>query len=88
MSNELRAALATAVVTFLTLFAASAVGFVGQLQEWADTGGEFPDVSVLGRAAVSAALAALAGLVNYAYRWLQARGALPGSGPVYPSVKT
>lgn len=84
MSNELRAAVTTAVITFLTLFTTAAVGFVGQLQEWASTGGEFPDVSVLGRAAVSAALAALAGLVNYAYRWLQAKQVLPGSGPTYP----
>lgn len=74
----------TAVVTFLTLFTAAAVGFVGQLQEWASTGGEFPDPSVLGKAAVSAALAALAGLVNFAYRWLQAKELLPGSGPSYP----
>ncbi len=85
MSNELRAAATTALVTFLTLFAASAVGFVGQLQEWADAGGQFPDVSVLGRAAISAALAALAGLVNYAYRWLQSQGAIPGKGPTYPT---
>lgn len=84
MSNELRAALTTAVVTFLTLFTAAAVGFVGQLQEWASTGGEFPDISVLGRAAVSAALAAAAGLVNFVYRWLQAQEVLPGRGPTYP----
>lgn len=84
MSDELRAAVTTAVVTFLTLFTAAALGFVAQLQEWASTGGTFPDVSVLGRAAVSAALAAAAGLVNFVYRWLQAREVLPGRGPTYP----
>lgn len=87
MTNEFRAAATTAVITFLTLFAASAVGFVGQLQEWASTGGQFPDVSVLGKAAVSAAIAGLAGLVNFAYRWLQSKEALPGSGPVYPPAR-
>jgi hypothetical protein len=90
MPNELRAALRTAFFTFLGLFLASIAGWVQDVTEWVSTGGTdvFPDVTIVGKAAVSAAGAALAGLVNYAWLWLQAQGIpLPGQRPVYPQIE-
>lgn len=85
MSNEFKAALSTAVFTFIALFGASLVGWVQQVVEWSAAGGVevFPDVSTLGKAAVAAAGAALTGLINYVVRVAQAKGVLPGRGPTY-----
>lgn len=86
MSNELKAAVSTAFFTFLGLFGMAVLGFIQQVIDWANAGGVtvFPDVSVLGKAAVSAGLAAAVGLVNFAWRWLQSKGVpLPGARPTY-----
>lgn len=89
ISNELRAALWTALYTFLGLFVASTAGWVEDVIGWASTGGVevFPDVTVVGKAAVSAAGAAFVGLVNWAWRKMQSLGVLPGNGPVYPRIE-
>lgn len=86
MSNELKAAVSTAIFTFIALFGASLIGWVQAVVDWSAAGGVdvFPDVSVLGKAAVAAAGAALTGLINFAVRWAQAQGVLPGRGPTYP----
>ena len=62
----LRAAVRTAVQTFVAVFGVALLGFVGGIAEWADSGVNFPAVSVLGKAAVSALAAAAAGLVSWA----------------------
>jgi hypothetical protein len=87
LSNPLKAGVSTAVFTFLGLFGASLVGWVQAVVDWAAASGagEFPSVSVLGKAALSAGGATLVGLLNYVVRELQAAGLLPGSGPTYPS---
>lgn len=90
ISNELRAALWTTLFTFIGLFSASVVGWVQDVAEWASTGGGvevFPDVTVVGKAAVSAAGAAFVGLVNWTWRKMQSLGVLPGNGPVYPRIE-
>ncbi len=86
MSNEFKAALWTALFTFVTLFGTSVLGFVQALTDWASSDGtvDFPDVSTLGKAAVAAALAAVTGLINYVVRVAQSRQLLPGAGPQYP----
>lgn len=87
MTDELRAALWTAAFTFAALFGTSVLGWVQAVIEWANSGGNvdvFPDVTVLGKAAVAAAGAAITGLLNWAVRAAQARGVLPGRGPTYP----
>lgn len=72
LRNALRAGLATAAFTFVVLFGGSLVGWLDQVVEWAETeGASFPTLSVLGRAAVSAAAAAGAGAVNTVVRWAQ-----------------
>lgn len=77
----LRPALVTAAMTFIGLFAATLTGWLADLSDWlAGDGIDFPDPSVLAKAAVSAAGAALAGLVNWAVRQVQVvtgRGAVP-----------
>jgi hypothetical protein len=87
-SNEVKAALWTALFTFVALFGASVFGWVQDVTEWASTSGTavFPNVTVLGKAAVSALGAAAAGLVNFVVRWAQAQGVIPGAGPNYPTT--
>lgn len=86
LSDSAKAGAATAVFTFIGLFGASLIGWIQAVVDWAAASGEppFPSVSVLGKAAVSAATAALVGLVNYVVRSAQTAGWLPGSGPTYP----
>lgn len=57
----------TALWSFIGLFGMSLVGFLQQVIEWANAGGEvaFPSVSVLGFAAISAAVSAIIGLVSF-----------------------
>lgn len=84
----LKPAAYTALFTFLGIFGASLVGFLQSVAEWltdvSSTGtyGDFPDVSIVARVLVSALAAAVAGLVNWAWRQVQwATGA--GSVPTY-----
>jgi hypothetical protein len=87
LSDPLKAALATALFTFVTLFGASLAGFVQTVVDWASTGGDFPDPSVLGQAFISALTAAGVGLLNFVIRWLQANtNLIKGSGPSYSNT--
>jgi hypothetical protein len=73
------------VAGFVSGFALSALGWLGDVASWASSQGQdpFPDSSVLGYAAVGAAVGVATAAVNAAYRWAQTRW-LPGNGPVYP----
>lgn len=87
MTDQLKAALWTALFTFIGLFGTSVLGFVQAVIEWANAGGGpevFPDATVLGKAAVSAAGAAVVGLINFVVRFAQSKQLLPGQGPTYP----
>lgn len=57
----------TALWSFIGLFGLSVIGFLQQIVEWANAGGAaaFPSVSVLGFAAISAAVSAVIGLVSF-----------------------
>lgn len=84
MSNSLKAALWTFLFTFLGVFALALSGWIGDVATWAGTDGAvFPSVTPLGKAAVAALAAAGSGFVNWIVRFVQSKGILPGSGPVY-----
>lgn len=86
LSNPARAALWTAVFTFVGLFGLSTLGWLQDVWEWANDSTNvvlFPDPRVLMKAAVAAAVSAIIGLVNFVVRWTQERGFLPGRTPVY-----
>jgi hypothetical protein len=78
----LKPALFTALWTFIALFATSVIGALQAVQEWTGGSAEFPDLSVLAAAAVSAAMAALGGFVGFVIRTLQAYTGL-GTVPTY-----
>lgn len=92
-SNAVKAGVATAATTFAALFVPALFGWANDVLSWvADWGGNsapatpFPDPSVLTKAAVAAITAAAVGLLNTAWRAIQARtSAIPGTGPDYPS---
>lgn len=69
-TDAIKAGLWTALFTFVALFGASLLGWISDVVEWAGESGTgtFPDVTVLGKAAIAAAGAALAGLVNVVVR--------------------
>lgn len=79
--DALKAALWTAGFTFVALFATSAVGWMGDVIEWASSEGatDFPALGTLGYAAVSAVGAAASGLLNWVVRFAQER---TGTGQV------
>lgn len=88
--HELRAAIRTAFFTFGGLFLAAVAGWVQDVTEWVSAGGVdvFPDVTIVGKVAVTAVGAAFVGLINYAWLWAQSKGLpLPGQRPVYPQVE-
>lgn len=62
---KIRAAMKTGVIAFLAAFVPSLLGFLGDVQEWANgVDQDFPAVSALAKAAVSAAIGALAALIS------------------------
>lgn len=66
-----RSALRVFVYAFLASFIPALLGFLGDVSDWASQDGAvFPDVTVLGKAAVSAFVATLAGLIAYVYNKL------------------
>ncbi len=88
MTNELKAALWGALFAFLGVFIASTLPVVYEFIGWLNDGAEgvMPDLSVVAKAGLAAAAAALTFLVNYAVRWFQAKGWLKGEGPSYAAV--
>lgn len=86
MSNSLKAALYTALWTFLGVFSVSLFGWLGDVATWAGTdGATFPAVTPLGKAAVAAFAAAASGAIGWVVRVAQSHQLLPGSAPSYPS---
>lgn len=87
MTNPTKAAGWTALFSFTTLFAASLIGWLTDLMEWATpgSGAEFPDPTVLRSALVAGAASAGIGLVNFAVRWVQERTGT-GEVPTYGSA--
>lgn len=87
--DALRAALATALWSFVGLFGLSLLGWLADLQQWASSSGAsaFPSLSVLGYAAVAAVAAAVIAGLNFLWRLAQAQGWLGASyqakGPDY-----
>lgn len=77
INDTIKAAAATAIVTFVTTFLVTVQNWVGQ--------GTLPDWSAIKAAAMSAALAALTGLANFAARWVQSRLAI-GELPTYVRI--
>lgn len=73
LKNAIKAGAWTALFTFIGLFFLSAIGWVQDVAEWASSNGavEFPDLSVLGYAAVSAMCAGVIGLFNVIVRAVQ-----------------
>lgn len=82
--DAFRAAAVTAAFTFAVLALGGIVGFLAELQSWVSAKGTTPppDISTLGWTLASAALAGLAGLANFAWRWFQARLG-KGNPPTY-----
>lgn len=86
MSNSLKAALYTALWSFLGVFSVSLLGWLGDVATWAGTdGAEFPAVTPLGKAAVAAFAAAASGAIGWVVRIAQSHHLLPGSAPSYPT---
>ena len=65
---RVRAALHTAWVTLVATLAPAVFGFLADLENWAAGGDTVPNLSILGRAAASAVVAAVAFLINFAFR--------------------
>lgn len=82
-ADAFKAALWTALFSFLTLFGTSLLGWLSDVQEWASGSTEaFPDPSTLASAGIAAAVAAMIGLVNFGIRYAQAQTG-KGTGPRY-----
>lgn len=77
MSDALRRAIRTAVFTFVAIFALALTGVLGDLTEWANDGGNFPNLDVLAKAAVAGFAAAASGLVTWIVNALEDGTAWP-----------
>lgn len=83
--NSAKAGLWSGLFSFLTLFSVTLLGWLQDVVQWASDSGvaEFPTLSVLGYGFVSAAAAAMIGLVNFGFRFIQGSSSLPGGPPKY-----
>lgn len=72
--NAIIAGRNVAAWTFIVAFGGSALGWMQEVISWADASGQepFPDVSMLGFAAISAVGAAATGALAAVVRWAQA----------------
>lgn len=82
LPDSVRSGLNTAVFSFLGLFLPALLGWLGRLSEAVNGGTPIPSVSPLGKAAFSAAIAVVIGLINTAFRAVQARTG-KGNPPSY-----
>lgn len=90
VKNSLKAAVFTGVFTFLSTISIALLGFLTSLTEFIN--GDDPviadDVNALGKVVLAAVVAFFASLVNWLYRFAQAKGApLPGSKPAYDAIE-
>ena len=82
LPDSVRSGLNTAIFSFLGLFLPALLGWLSRLSEAVNGGDPIPSVSPLGKAAFSAALAVVIGLINTAFRAVQARTGR-GNPPTY-----
>ena len=82
LPDSVRSGLNTAIFSFLGIFLPSLLGWLGRLSEAVDGGTPLPSVSPLGKAAFSAALAVIIGLINTVFRAVQAKTG-KGNPPTY-----
>lgn len=75
-ADAFKAAGWTFLFSFIALFLISSLGWLADVVSWASSSGAsaFPDLSVLGYAAVSAVASAAIGLVNFVIRYAQSKG--------------
>lgn len=73
LSNPVRAALNTAWQSFVATFGLALLGLISRISEWADGGADFPTLEPVAKGFVSAAVAAVAFLVTYVVRTVQAK---------------
>lgn len=87
-TNAAKAAGWTSLFSFIGLFSVTLLGWLQDVVVWASDSGvaQFPTLSVLGYGIVAAAASAAIGLVNFVFRYAQARNVLPGSGPSYSNA--
>lgn len=83
LSNAAKAAINTAWQSFAGAALLAVLGLFNSVQDWVN-GGNIPDVSIAARGVASAAIAALAGLITYVVRAVQASKD-ESKGPQYPS---
>lgn len=83
--DAIRAARNAALWAFLGTFGMTALGWLGDVAEWASSSGatQFPGLSVLGFGVVSAATSAATFAVAAGVRLAQAAGWVPGRPPSY-----
>lgn len=83
--NPLKAAMFGALWAFLGAFFPALLDFTSAVYEWADSNGvaEFPEVSILGYAAVAALTSGFAFTLALVVRVGQEHGYLPGNAPTY-----
>lgn len=84
--DALKAAAWTALWTFAAVFGLGCIGFLSDVQAWASDASRtaFPSVQPVAKAAASGVAAALAGLLNFVYRFAQSKGInLPGKPATY-----
>ena len=86
-SNAYKAAISTAVITFIATAIGAIATLFSSLQDWigsGDTEQLLEDIKVASKITLSAFVAAWTGIINYLFRWAQAKfPALPGEGPTY-----
>lgn len=85
--DAIKAGLWTALFTFVGLFGLSLVGWLQDVASWASSSGAepLPGLTSLGYAAVSAATAAVVGLINAVVRLAQVATGKGDAGPTYGS---
>lgn len=85
MNPAFKAALYTFAFSFITLFGTSLIGWLEEVVQWASDDSAavlFPDPGALAKAAVSAVVSAMIGLVNFVVRFGQQKAGV-GEVPVY-----
>ncbi len=82
LPDSVRSGINTAVFSFLGIFLPALLGWLGRLSEAVDGGTPLPPFTTLGKAAFSAAIAVLIGLINTAFRAVQSKTG-KGNPPTY-----
>lgn len=87
MNDSLKSAFYTFLWSFIASVLVLATGWLGDLAQWASSSGHapLPGLSVIGYAVISALIGAAGGLVAFAVRYAQSKGALPGQPPKFVS---